>query len=79
MSTKSNLIAITSKNLQYGGLAFLITAAYILYAKPENIVILLAPYSGDPVSLGSVMVFVGGLASILGYTLKKWLNCSETN
>lgn len=80
MNTRTqNILAYASRNLRLGGVAFIITAAYIMYSKPANLTVLLTPYSGDPVTLGGIMIAMGGLASIIGYALKRWLDCSNQN
>ncbi|MCW4014415.1 MAG: hypothetical protein NWF07_15710 [Candidatus Bathyarchaeota archaeon] len=78
MNTRTqNILAFASRNLRYGGVAFIITAAYIAYAQPSNLTVLMAPYSGDPVYLGGIMVAIGGFASLIGYSIKRWLDCKE--
>ena len=79
ISRTRNILAFASRNLRYGGIAFIIAAAYIMYAKPENLIIFLAPYTGSPLLLGKLMVLFGGFASILGLTLKRWLDCAPNN
>ena len=74
MSTRTqNILAFAARNLSYGGVALLITAAYIVYAQPNHINVFLAPYTGDPIQLGGVLVLVGGLASAFGFVLKNLL------
>ena len=72
-----NILAYASRNLRYGGAAFIITAVFISYTRPDNLILLLTPYTGDPVFLGGVMVTLGGLAILLGYSIKRWMDCRE--
>lgn len=75
MSTRTqNILALTAKNLSYGGIALIITAAYILYAQPSNINVFLAPYTGEPSILGGVLVCIGGLESAIGFVLKNMMH-----
>jgi len=74
-----DILDFASRNLRYGGIVFIVTAAYIIYAKPENLTVFLTPYTGSPVLLGNIMILFGGFASILGFTLKRWLDCAENN
>ena len=62
--------AFVSRNLRYGGIALILTAAIIAVARPEEIIVLLTPYSGEPMMLSSILVMMGVLSSILGYALK---------
>jgi hypothetical protein len=63
--------AYISRNLRYGGLALTLTAAFIATARPSRIIVLLTPYSGDPVVLSGVLVMMGVLSSMLGYAIKR--------
>lgn len=74
MSTRTqNILAFAARNLSYGGVALLITAAYIVYVQPNHINVFLAPYTGDPIQLGGVLVLLGGLVSAFGFVLKNLL------
>ncbi len=75
VKTMKNIIergfAFVSRNLRYGGIALTLTAALIAFAKPGEIIILLTPYSGDPMMLSSILVMMGVLSTMLGYALKR--------
>jgi len=74
MSTRTqNILAFAARNLSYGGVALIITAAYIVYVQPNHINVFLAPYTGDPIQLGGVLVLLGGLVSAFGFVLKNLL------
>lgn len=60
-----------ARNLRNGGVAIIVTAMYLMAARPRNILVLLTPYSGDPVVLGSVFVVIGVLSTTLGYALRR--------
>jgi len=60
-----------ARNLRNGGVAIILTAMYLMAARPRNILVLLTPYSGDPVILGSVLVVIGVLSTTLGYALRR--------
>jgi len=72
-----NILTYASRNLRYGGVAFIITAVFITYARPDNLILFLTPYTGDSSFLGGVMVTLGGLAILLGYSIKRWMDCRE--
>ena len=74
----NNVLDYASRNLQYGGIALMITAAYIITWRPSNVILLFAPYIGDPVLLCSALALIGGIASILGYSLKRWRLCTQS-
>ena len=60
-----------ARNLRNGGVAIIVTAMYLMAARPSKILVLLTPYSGDPVVLGSVLVVIGVLSTTLGYALRR--------
>ena len=67
---KERVFAFVSRNLRYGGLALIITAAYIVAVNPSKIAVLLTPFSGNPMILGGVMTVVGVLSTLIGYKIK---------
>ena len=77
-NTINNVIDYASRNLQYGGIAMMITAAYIITWRPSNIILLLTPYTGDTVLLCGALAVIGGIALVLGYYLKRWRVCRQS-
>ena len=63
--------AFVSSNLRYGGIALILTAALISIGNPSEIIVLLAPYSGDPTMLSSILAMMGVLSTMFGYALKR--------
>ena len=75
MKTRTqNILVFAARNLSYGGAVFILTAAYIMYAQPSNLVVGLSSYTGNPLVLGGVMMANGVLASLLGYSVRRWLD-----
>jgi hypothetical protein len=60
-----------SRNLQFFGIALVLTGVFVFAWKPSKIILFLTPYSGDLNILCWSLIVVGGLASILGYALKR--------
>lgn len=77
-NTINNALDYASRNLQYGGIAMMITAVYIITWRPSNVILLLTPYTGDTVLLCSALMLIGGIASVLGYSLKRWRACTQS-
>ena len=75
VKTMKNMIergfAFVSRNLRYGGIALILTAALISIGNPSEIIVLLAPYSGDPTMLSSILAMMGVLSTMFGYALKR--------
>lgn len=63
-------ISCLSRNLQLGGIALALTSGLVAIAKPENITILFAPFTGNPLVLGRVLFLMGSLTALLGYALR---------
>jgi len=63
--------AFVSRNLRYGGIALVLTAALIATGKPSEIIVLMAPYGGDPIMLSSILGIMGVLSTMFGYALKR--------
>lgn len=70
-NTMERGFAFVSRNLRYGGIALILTAALISIGNPSEIIVLLAPYSGDPTMLSSVLAMMGVLSTMFGYALKR--------
>ena len=63
--------AFVSRNLRYGGIALVLTAALIATGKPSEIIVFLVPYGGDPILLSSILGMMGVLSTMFGYALKR--------
>lgn len=70
-NTMERGFAFVSRNLRYGGIALILTATLISIGNPSEIIVLLAPYSGDPTMLSSVLAMMGVLSTMFGYALKR--------
>ena len=63
--------AFVLRNLRYGGIALTLTAALLVAARPSEITVLLAPYSGDPLVLSGIFATIGIISTLFGYALKR--------
>ena len=63
--------AYVSRNLRYGGIALILTAVLITVGNPREVIVMLSPYSGDPMILSSILVMMGVLSTMFGYALKR--------
>ena len=70
-NTMERGFAFVSRNLRYGGIALILTAALISIGNPSEIIVLLGPYSGEPTMLSSVLAMMGVLSTMFGYALKR--------
>jgi len=64
-------VEYVARNLRNGGVTIILTALYLIAARPRNILIFLIPYSGDPATLGSVLIVIGLLFTAMGYAMRK--------
>ena len=55
--------------LIWTGLALLLTALFIVIAKPQNINLFLTPYSGSQIFLSKILTLIGCLSTTTGYTM----------
>ncbi len=66
------------RKLRNGGVAIILTALYLMVARPRNILIFLIPYSGNPAMLGGVLVVIGVISAVIGTALKRITLYRET-
>ena len=70
-------LVYASRNLQFFGVAMVLTAVFVFTWKPSKIILFFTPYTGDLDILCGALVIIGGLSSILGYALKRWSICRQ--
>lgn len=68
---KKGMMSFASGNLMWGGVAFVLTAIFIVTGSPKNLIVFMTPYSGNQVVFSRILAMMECLASLLGYAIRK--------